>query len=404
MELLIFLLIVLVASRLAGELLQRAGQPSLLGELLAGVGLALLAANYPSKLLDLNNLLRHEGFKIVTDLGIFFLMFLAGLEMKPEELLRASGVGLVVAVGGAVFPMAIGLGLGFAFLPASDLWLAQTVFLGIAVSITAVAVSTKILMDLGYLETRLGRIIISAAVIDDVIAMILLAALSSLANSGEIPSLSLVSWLALKAAAFFAVAFLLGWTVFHRLEAALNRLVSDEIAFTVSIAIAMFFGVASELLGMHFIIGAFVAGLFIHAGTMGRERFERVLNRTSGIALGFLSPIFFASLGMQLDFSSLSRVPLFATTLLLAAIVGKLGGCGLIARALGFSRRESLAIGVAMNGRGAVELIVAAIALEFGLFTQPTPVPPIVEALYSSVVLMAFVTTLMTPIGLKMIL
>jgi Kef-type K+ transport system membrane component KefB len=404
MEILVWLLIILVAARLAGELMQRAGQPALLGELLAGVALALLAGLLPDQFQTLAHLPEWEGFKIVTELGIFFLMFLAGLEMEPRELFRASRTGFAVALGGVVLPMALGIGIGYAFLPESSLRFAQIVFLGVALSITAVAVSTKVLLDLKMLETHFGRVIISAAVIDDVLALILLAALISLAQSGQIPSLLSMSILVLQAGGFFVGAILLGTYVFHRLEAALNQLISDEIAFTVTVAIALSFGVISEVLGMHFIIGAFVAGLFIHAGTVGMERFDRIKDRTAAITLGFFSPIFFASIGLQLDVSSLASAPAFTILLTVAAIVGKLGGCGLVARLTGFTNRESLAVGTAMNGRGAVELVLAAIALEFGLFAQPQPVPPVVAAMYSGVVSMAFVTTLMTPLGLNWLL
>jgi Kef-type K+ transport system membrane component KefB len=126
--------------------------------------------------------------------------------------------------------------------------------------------------------------------------------------------------------------------------------------------------------------------------------------KVSGIALGFLAPVFFVSMGLHFDLSALGTAPLFAFVVLLAAIVGKVVGCGLPARLVGFSWRESMAIGIGMNGRGAVEIIVAAVALEAGLFALPVPTPPLITAMFSSIVIMAIITTIIVPLGIRPLL
>jgi Kef-type K+ transport system membrane component KefB len=155
---------------------------------------------------------------------------------------------------------------------------------------------------------------------------------------------------------------------------------------------------------MHFILGAFLAGLFFVRGTFDEKTYEDVFRKTSGLTTGFLAPVFFASIGLHLDLQALWSVPGLVVLLIVVATLGKLLGAGGGALAFGFSARESLAIGSAMNARGAVELIVADIALRAGLFSLPDPPPPEVSNLFSAVVIMAVVTTLITPGALKLAL
>jgi len=154
-------------------------------------------------------------------------------------------------------------------------------------------------------------------------------------------------------------------------------------------------------MGLHFIIGAFLAGMFFHPKVVDEEVFRRVEKQMSGITSGFLAPIFFVSVGLHLDFSAVVSVPGFVASLIIIALASKMIGAGLPAYWVGLSKRESMMVGVGMSGRGAVELIVAGVALQAGLFAQPVPTPLIVESLYSAIVVMALVTTVITPILLK---
>ncbi len=167
---------------------------------------------------------------------------------------------------------------------------------------------------------------------------------------------------------------------------------------------AMAYALLAESLGMHFILGAFLAGLFFRRRTISEKSYDDILSKTRGITTGFLAPIFFASIGMHLDLRAMQEIPAFVLALIVIASVGKVVGAGACARMTGMTNRESLAVGAGMNARGAVELIIANIALQAGIFALPEPVPPVVEYMFSAVVIMAIVTTLMTPPTLKIAL
>ena len=168
MELLFALLIILVATRFAGEIAERAGQAALVGELIAGVILGLFARQFSDSLPMLAELPEDDAFRAVTDLGIFFLRLLGGIELHPKKLAKDSKAAFGVAAGGMALPFALGMGLAWAMLPDSSLKPAQTLFLGVALAITAIPVAVKALMDLGQLNSKAGQIIISAAIMDDI--------------------------------------------------------------------------------------------------------------------------------------------------------------------------------------------------------------------------------------------
>ncbi|MGI9385136.1 MAG: cation:proton antiporter, partial [Methyloligellaceae bacterium] len=164
---------------------------------------------------------------------------------------------------------------------------------------------------------------------------------------------------------------------------------------------AFLFAVFAELLGMHFIVGAFMAGLYFGQKTIDVESYVRIKNSVSAITFGFLAPIFFAAIGFHLDVSALTQAPVFVAVFILVAFLGKIAGAGAAARSFGFSRRDAINIGVGMSPRGAVELVIAGIALKAGLFETAGGAPTIVNHLFSAVVIMAIVTTVLSPIILK---
>ena len=167
---------------------------------------------------------------------------------------------------------------------------------------------------------------------------------------------------------------------------------------------ALAYAFLAEKLDMHFIIGAFLAGMFFHPKVVDIEIYERVQQQMSGITRGFLAPLFFVSVGLHLDFSALTAAPAFVATLVVIALISKLVGAGLPAYWVGLSSREALMVGAGMSARGAVELIVAGVALQAGLFLQPSPPPPVVHSMYSSIVIMALVTTVLTPFMLRLLI
>ncbi|PLX99648.1 MAG: cation:proton antiporter [Desulfuromonas sp.] len=401
MSILYILLVLLIVTRLFGELAERFKQPALLGELISGICLGMLVHRFDATFPILAGLADNEVFQSLTDLGIFFLMLLGGIELHPAKLMKASKNALWIAFAGMVLPLGIGVAFGYVTLPETDLKSAQLLFLGTAMAVTAVPVSIKALMDLGKLETEVGQIIVSAAVIDDILSLVLLAVLTSFISTGTVPDLTTFLLIAGKIGLFFIIAGLLGKHVFPRLGKLVGRGRADEFEFSMLLIAGLAYALMAEALGMHFIIGAFIAGLFFRKSTISEDVYQDTLRKVSGLTTGFFAPIFFASIGMHLDTSALIHIPGFILGLILIATLGKLLGAGLSARMSGLSNTDALAIGAGMNARGAVELIIADIALRAGIFDLAGRELPIISNMFSAVVIMALVTTLMTPPALK---
>jgi len=206
-----------------------------------------------------------------------------------------------------------------------------------------------------------------------------------------------------KVLLFFAVALPVGLYVFPLVGRYFRHLSFPEVDFTMLLVGALAYGVFAEYMGLHVIIGAFLAGMFFHPKIVDAKIYDRVEQQMSGITRGFLAPIFFVSVGFTLDFSAAGQVPVFIVSLTLLALASKVIGSGFPAYWAGFSKRESILVGIGMSGRGAVELIIAGVALEAGLFSQPTTPDAIVQGLFSAIVIMAIVTTVATPIALRLL-
>lgn len=404
MHLLYILLILLLVTRACSEFAVRLRLPALMGELVGGIVLGVAVGATAESSGALANLDSDPTFQAVLDLAVFFLMLVAGLEMRPKDLADASAQAAPVAIAGMLLPLALGFGLGWYWLPESEWKLAQCLFIGVALAVTAVPVAVKALLDLGQLQTRVGQVIVAAAVIDDVISLVLLAVLTAFISTDEGVSQSLVTMIAINVALFFVIAWATGRYLLPVIGRFVKRLNMEHAEFSLLIAYGLALSVIAEALEMHFLIGAFAAGLFFSRNVVGGDTFDRLQSQSEALTMGFLAPVFFASIGIHLNLSALREAPVFLVLLLIAATIGKLAGAGLAARINGFSTRESIAVGAAMNARGAVEIIIAGIALRAGLFEYPQPTPPAIEYLFSAVVIMAVVTTLATPFALQKLL
>lgn len=401
MELLVVLLVLLVVTRLFGELAIRLGQAALVGELVSGIVLGMVLHAAGGDVPILAGLSEDRVFLALTDLAVFFLMLLAGIEMHPRTLVEGSGGALIVAVGGMLVPLGLGCGLGWLFLPSSPWLVAQMMFLGTALAVTAVPVSVRVLMDLGKLDSRIGRTIVSAAIFDNALSLVLLAVLTALLRRGELPEPAQLLQLGGQMLVFFAVTVAVGVWVLPRLGDAIRRLAGPESEFTSLVAVALGYAVLAEALSMHFILGAFLAGLFFSGRVVTPGLYEDVKGKISGLTSGFLAPLFFASIGLHLDLEAVTRIPFFLVCFVSTAFLGKVVGAGGAALASGLPRREALSVGVGMSARATVELIIAEIALRAGLFDHPEPVPAVVDALFSAVVVMAVVSSVAVPLLLK---
>lgn len=403
MDILFLILVLLVVTRVFAELAERVKLPAIVGELAAGVALGLLLRTFRDSMPGLWSATQSETYDSIVHLGMFFLMLLAGIRMEPLDFARTSRSAILVALGGMVVPVAAGIALGLLVLPDSSLKLVQSLFIGVALAITAVPVAIRIFMDLGELESRVGKTVIAAALWDDLLSLLLLAFLIAAMDNGSDGDFGAHAALLIvgKVVLFFTVTIPVGMFVFPFVGRYFKHLRFPEVDFSMLLIAALAYATFAEEMGIHFIIGAFLAGMFFHPQIVDPKIYRRVKDQMSGITRGFLAPIFFVSVGLHLDFSALTATPVFLTVMILIALASKFVGAGLPAYAVGLSRHESMMVGVGMSGRGAVELIVAGVALEAGLFLQPSPPHPLVQGLYSSIVIMALVTTLLTPIFLR---
>ncbi len=403
MELFLPLFVMLVLARLMGEVSLRFGQAQLLGEVVAGVLIALAALFLAEEVPLLADLGNSAPVHLIAEFGIFFLILLVAIEMRPGELREASRTSFLVAVGGVAVPLAAGIALGFVFLPETTARSAQALFIGIALSITAVAVAGRVLADFGLLHHRVGRTIIAAAIFDDVLGLVLLAILTAVIATGHVPPATDLLWLLAKVAIFFAATVAASRFLYPWATRVLGAAESRVAAFTTLLVVAFAFAAFAELMGMHFIMGAFVAGLFFEPRLVGRAAYDGIKEGMGVFTYGLLAPVFFASIGLRIDLAALWQVPGFLALLVAVAILGKLIGCGGAARLGGYNRREAAAVGIGMSGRGAVEIVVASIALEAGLFATGATDSHVAN-LFSALVLTAIVTTAATPLLLKLVI
>jgi Kef-type K+ transport system membrane component KefB len=371
------------------------------GELIAGVALAAVLALFGGALPVLGAMVDSEMLANVAGLGIFFLVLLAGIEMAPAEIARSSRGAFAIALGGMILPLTGGIGLGWLILPESELKPALALVVGVSMAITAIPATAKVLSEFGLLHTPLGEMVISAAVFDDVFALFLLAVLTAFVQTGQVPDPWVLVWLLAKVAAFFAITITLGVHLYPRISRRLRQMEADALELSAMVALGLGYGWLAEFLGMHWIMGAFMAGLYFEETRVGRQAYEDLKLIVTVLTAGLLGPMFFAWIGLQVDLSAVAAIPWILLALILVAFLGKLIGAGLPALWLGLGRRQALTVGVGMSARGAMELVVLSIVLEAGLFARADAEDPVTAHLFSALVIMAMVTTLLAPIALR---
>jgi len=372
------LFILFSAAKLGGAILQRVGQPAVVGEILAGM---LIGPH----LLGLVTESEFQG--VFAELGVVFLLFMVGLETQPSGLVRVGRQAAGVAVLGVVVPF----GLAMVTMGALQRPLVEGLFVGAALMATSVGITARVLGDLGYTGTRVARIIIGAAVIDDILGILVLAIVSGLA-AGRL-SLLEIEILTAEAIAFVVVAVLVGRFAMGRISPRLSRSAggtSRGPLFAVAIALCYGLSALADTIGLAAIIGAFFAGIIFAEIPEARE-----LRRSMEPIYAILVPIFFVLMGAQVDTPRLLSMDVLPVGLLITAVavVGKLVGCGLGAYGLG--RRDALAVGVGMTPRGEVGIVVALIGLSKGVISSDV---------YSQVIMMSILTSLFAPSLLRMLL
>ncbi len=404
MSALLELFILILFTRLCGEAAARLGHSSAVGELSGGILLASAATIWGARIPFLVQLTTSHALELAANLGIFFLVLLAGIESKLAELRQNSGDAIWVAIGGAGVPLISGYFLGWLFLPESDVKSIQAFLIGVTMSMTSIPATIKTLTDFGLLHSRIGQTIVGAAIVDDILGLFLLAILTTMLQTGHIPDLTVFLVLLGKVGIFFGITVSLGIHVYPTINRNLKSLKMASVEFSVLMLVALAYGLLADALEMHWILGAFMAGLYFEPSRVGQEAYQEMKLIVTGITLGVLGPLFFIWIGTHVEISTLTSVPFFLTLLLLFAFAGKMIGSGLPAYWRGMNHREALSVGTGMSNRGAMELIVLSIALEAGLFSHGNLDNEIVSHLFSALVLTGVGTTLVSLITLRRVL
>lgn len=389
------LAVVLAAAKLGGDAAERVGQPAVLGELVVGV----LVGNLTLVGIDwFSFITANAAMGVIAQLGAVILLFEVGLESTVRDMMKVGLRSLAVAVLGVVTPWALGWWVGALLLPQHSVYVHA--FLGAALTATSVGITARVLKDLGRAQSREARIILGAAVIDDVLGLVVLAAVAALiasADSGAALSYAALALVLGKALAFLFAALSLGVVFSPRLFRFASRLRGSGVLLATALVFCFTLAWLASLIGLAPIVGAYAAGLILedlhYRDLVARE--ERQLDELVRPISSFLVPVFFVLMGMRVDLGVFVRpeIVVLAATLTLAAVVGK-QACGLGALGADLDWRS---IGIGMIPRGEVGLIFANIGLTLVVRGERV----IDASTYSAVVIMVMLSTLITPPALK---
>ncbi|WP_199616929.1 cation:proton antiporter [Paenibacillus alkalitolerans] len=365
------LIIILAAAKLAGHISARLGQPTVLGQLLAGILIGPAVFGWVEN---------SDILKELSTIGVILLMFIAGLETDVREFKRNAKAASYVGFGGVIIPFAGGY--------ASGVWLGlgtfESMFFGLVLTATSVSITVQVLREMGKLKSKEGVAILGAAVLDDILVIVMLAFLMSFMGSDVNVGLVL-----LKKFVFFAAAIVLVWKV---LPWVMNRLAQFKIpqaplgaALLLCLVLAYF----AELTGVAAIIGAYLAGIAVGLTSYGHS----VMEKTESVGYALFVPVFFISIGFHARFDGVGEYVWLLVPLCLLAVLTKLVGSGLGARLAGYDWRSSIAVGSGMVSRGEVAVILAALGLESGLLDPP---------LFTVLIILILATTIAAPPLLKL--
>jgi Kef-type K+ transport system membrane component KefB len=382
LQVLLLLALVIAAAKAAGAAATRIGQPAVFGEILIGLLLGptlldLLAWPVFAGSGDLGSLVRD-----LAEIGVLLLMFVAGLETDLDEMRRIGAVAFWSAFGGVVFPFFGGIATAAAFgFPV--FW--EGIFIGTVLTATSVSISAQTLIELGALRTREGSTILGAAVIDDVMGIIVLSVVvgAAGASSGGIDPAQ-IGWLVVRMTVFFAAAIAAGrW--FTPLLRWMSGLGVSQALLAAVLVIAFVYSWAAEYIGaVAAITGSYLAGVLVAQTPFKKEVDEAIHPLTYSMFV----PIFFISIGFEANAGDLGERAIFGVVLIAVAVATKALGCGLSARLAGFTTRESVRVGAGMISRGEVGLIVAGYGLTHQIIDRDV---------FSAAVVMVLVTTMVTP-------
>jgi Kef-type K+ transport system membrane component KefB/nucleotide-binding universal stress UspA family protein len=396
------LIVLLFCGRLLGEAMSRVGQPAIFGQLLAGVllGPSVFGALLPEarQALFPDTPALKSMIAALSQTGILLLLLLTGMETNLELVNRKRRAVILTSLSGIAVPFVCGVALAYllpaSLMPQPTARLVTALFIGTALAVASVKIVAMVLMEVGAIRRDLGQLILSTAILDDTIAWVLVAVIAGIAAQGEV-SLAGVGATLLGVAIFLGLSLTFG----RRLVAHVIRWSNDTLrielpVMTAILLVMLVMALTTDLIGVHTELGAFVAGMLVGRSPILTEQIESQLR---GFIVGFFSPIFFAVAGLGMDLTTLLHPTLLLVTLamILVASIGKFAGALLGGRIGGLTGLESMALATGLNARGSTEVIIASVGLSMGALN---------EQLYTMIVAMAVVTTMMMPPSLRWVL
>ena len=375
LDILLTLFVMMAAAKVLAETFERLRQPAIVGEILAGVLIGPSVLNWVAPA---------EITNALAEVGVIFLLFTVGLETKPVSIFRVGKLAIIVAILGVAAPFVA----GYFLLLAWGGTVVESLFIGTALVATSVGITARVLAGMGVLDARASRIILGAAVIDDILGLLILALVAS-AAAGRIDYLE-IGLTASLAIAFTILVMLVGAPALTRLAPRIEALRISQSLFVFGLLLCLGLSVAATYIGVAAIIGAFLAGMALADATEGNETLHKQMNGVTE----FLVPFFLVNIGMQLRLDVFREPAVIALVLMitLVAALTKLLGCGLGAISLGW--RRAAQVGVGMIPRGEVGIVVAQIGLSLAVIT---------DALFGVVLFMSVATTLIAPPFLKLL-
>ncbi len=393
------LALLMLVGRLLGEVMIRLKQPAVMGQLIAGLALgpSLLGALFP----DLQHTIfpaakeQKAMLDAVSQFGVLMLLLLTGMETDLRLVRRTGGTSAIASLGGIIVPFACGVALGEALpdsmLPDPGKRLITSLFLGTALSIASVKIVATVIREMNFMRRTVGQVILASAIIDDTIGWMITAVIFSLALQGHVDVLS-VAQSVLGTLAFMGLSLTIGRRLIFIIIRWVNDVFASEFAVITAILLIMCaMALITDLIGVHTVLGAFVAGILIGESPILTRHIDEQLR---GLIIAFFMPVFFGTAGLSADLTILKDPSLLFLTVGLIAIasIGKFGGAFAGGKLAGLTFRESLALGTGMNARGSTEVIVATIGLSMGALSQN---------LFTMIVTMAVITTVVMPPTLR---
>lgn len=376
-EVLSFLIIVsviLISARVLGEIFRRFKQPAVIGEIMAGIllGPSLLGTLSPDlfqHIFTSEKGVPYKAFDGLAQVGIILLMFIAGFEVDLKMIRKQGKQAASISLMGLIFPFALGFATVWFFYdrifsaPAGTSLTIPAMFFGTALSITALSVIAKILLDMNILRSKIGNLVLTAAMIDDFLGWILFSIIMQLMKPGQ-------------ESAFWSVSMVLAYTVFiltigrwivDKIMLVADKFLSIGGLITVSVCLCLLSAVYTEYLGVRGIFGAFLMGVAIGDSKYFPERLQSILHQ---FVINIIAPLFFASIGLRVNFVTNFNIEIVAIILFIAC-VAKLIGAGVGARMSGLSKNESYAVAFGMNSRGSQEIVLGTLALQAKIIDEP---------------------------------